>query len=194
VNATTGFSLRLPESWFEFDIWRATRTGDLGRLLDARIADEPELRPYRKPLLKLMREAAEEAERQGARYCAVSGDLTDDGDRLAATLLVFQTEGAGDPELDRPEAIAAQITATAPAAGSPTWRQVEVTEIPAGPAVRAYGIQDVADGSLFVTMQTLIPVPGGPGVLNVVLTSPQTALAEPMLDLFDAISGTLGWA
>lgn len=194
MSATTGFHLRLPESWLEFDIWRATRTGDLGRLLDARIAGEPELRQYRKPLLKLMREAAGEAERRGARYCAVSGDLTDDGDRLAATLLVFQTDGTGDPERDRPEAIAAQLTATAPAPGSPTWRRVEVTEIPAGPAVRAYGIQDVADGSLFVTMQTLIPVPGGPGVLNVVLTSPQTALADPMLDLFDAISGTLTWA
>ncbi|MFG1606764.1 hypothetical protein [Actinoplanes sp. NPDC049265] len=191
---TTGFALRVPESWFEFDIWRATRTGDLARMLDARIAQAPELAQHRKPLLRLMREAAEEAERRGARYCAVSGDLTDDGDQLAAALVVLQTDGTGDPDLDRPEAIAAQITATAPSAGSPLWRQVEVVEIPAGTAVRTYGVDSAGERSQAVVMQTLIPVPGRPVILNVVLTSPQTVLAEPLLDLFDAISGTLTWA
>ncbi|MGH3683710.1 MAG: hypothetical protein ACRDRU_26605 [Pseudonocardiaceae bacterium] len=27
VGAPSGFALRVPESWLEFDVWRATRTG-----------------------------------------------------------------------------------------------------------------------------------------------------------------------
>jgi len=45
-----------------------------------------------------------------------------------------------------------------------------------------------------VVLHTLIPVPGGDGVLNVVLASPQPQLSEPMLDLFRAISETFAWA
>jgi hypothetical protein len=193
-----GFTVRVPDSWFEFDIWRATRTGDLGRLVDARIAAVPQLRPSRGALIKLMREAAENAERRGARFCAVSGDLTEDGDMLAAAVLIFQTPGADDPALNRPEAIAAQVTAAAPDGGSATWRQVGVVETAAGTAVRTAGVEraDLGGGRTAdcVVMQTLLPVPGGNGVLNVVLTSPQVDLAEPMLDLFDAISATLAWA
>jgi hypothetical protein len=194
----TGFVLRVPESWFEFDVWRATRTGDLARLVDTRITDMPELAPHRGALLKLLRQAAEYAERNGARFCAACTDVVDDAGTLIATAMVFHTEGAPDPAQNTVEAIAGQVTAVAPAAGSPTWRRVHIVEIPAGRAVRVSGVEtaDMGDGASLdsVTMQTLVPVPGGQGVLNLVLTSPQVQLAEPMLELFQAISDTLAWS
>jgi hypothetical protein len=199
-----GFVLRVPASWTEFDLWRASRTGDLARMVDARIAEAPELAPRRGVLLRLMREAAQTAERNGAQWCAVSNEVadTDGGGMLAAVGIVFQTAGAPDPADNTVEAMAAQITAVAASAGTHRWRRVELVDLPAGRAVRVYGIQAAQpdDGRHgvgvsvdVVTMQTLIPVPGDNGVLNVVLTSPQLDLTEPMLGLFEAISSTLTW-
>lgn len=190
------FSIRVPPSWYEFDIWRATHTGDLGRLVDDRIAADDRLKPWRGALVRALREAAEQAERQGAVLCAAMTDPVAEAGVLAAVLTVFHTGGAPDPADNTVEAIAAQVTASAPGPGSPAWRQVEVREQPAGKAVRLHGVEATELGSRSVDcvmMQTLTPVPDGGGVLNVVLASPQTELAEPLFDLFDAISATLTW-
>ncbi|MDQ2881218.1 MAG: hypothetical protein M3Y48_08235 [Actinomycetota bacterium] len=193
-----GFELRLPESWLEFDIWRATRTRDLPRLLDSRIAEHPELKPYRGALVKALRQAASEAERNDAVFCAAMSELVEDAGMLAATVMVFQTDGRPDPADNTVEAIASQLTSIASIEGAAQWRRVGIVEIPAGRAVRVQGVEPVDLGAQSVhcvVMQTLIPVPNdGSGVLNVVATSPQVELAESMLDLFDAISSTLTWS
>jgi hypothetical protein len=190
------FTLRVPPSWWEFDVWRATRTGDLARHVDARIAEQPRLRRHRGPLLRALREAAADAEHQGALKCAVMGELVD-GDALAAVLMAVQTHGSPDPAGNTPAAIAGQITATAKRPGSPYWRTVTLVDLPAGPAVRIRGVEAVTGGTRTadcLVMHTLTPFPDGEGLLDVVLTSPQTTLAEPMFDLFDAISATLAWS
>lgn len=192
----TGFRLRVPASWVEFDIWRATRTGDLSRLLDGRIRQDPALAPSRRALLDALRAVARDAERQGALFCAAMLDRVGDQGMLVATAMVFQTPGGPDPSDNTVEAIAGQVTSVAGTDDSPHWRRVETLDLPAGRAVRVRGVETVRAGGATidcVVMQTLIPVPDGPGVLNVVLTSPQTQLTEPFLDLFDAISSTLAW-
>jgi hypothetical protein len=186
------FSLRIPETWFEFDVWRATRTGDLARLVDERLAELPELRPQRAVILKALRQFAEEAERKGAVYSAACADRVQDG-HLLASLTVFTTAGLPEPALNTVEAIAAQLTSSR---DEGSVREVRVIELNAGRAVRVRAVGSLMGegGNLpLVTMQTLIPVPGGEGVLDVVLTSPHVDFAEPLLDLFDAISGTLAW-
>lgn len=197
AGTPSGFELRVPESWLEFDVWRATRTGDLARLLDARIAHAPELKPYRSVLLKALRQAAGDAERHGALFCAAMLESVEDAGMLAATVMVFRTDGAPDPADNTPETIASQLSSVSQVDGSAQWRRVDIVEIPAGRAARVQGVQAAALGARSVDcvmMQTLIPVPDGPGVLNVVATSPQVELTEPMLDLFDAITATLTWA
>jgi hypothetical protein len=192
----SGFSLDVPASWIEFDIWRATRTGDLARLVDARIREFPDLAPQRGTLVRLLREAAIDAERNGALYCASMGELDADGGMLMATVMVFHTRGSLDARQNTVEAIAGQVTARAKAPGSPYWRLVELVDLAAGRAVRTRGVERVTGSTRtadFVTMQTLVPVPTGEGVLCVALSSPMVALADPMLDLFAAITGTLGW-
>ncbi|MGH3806758.1 MAG: hypothetical protein ACRDRU_09015 [Pseudonocardiaceae bacterium] len=186
----------MPQSWLEFDVWRATRTGDLARLLDARIVQSPQLGPSRGALLKALRQAASYAERHGALFCAAMAELVEDAGMLAATVMVFQADGAADPADNTPEVIAGQLTAVSQASETSQWRRVEIVDILAGRAVRVYGVETAQLGDRSadcVIMQTLIPVPDGHGVLNVVVTSPQVELAEPMLDLFDAISSTLTW-
>jgi hypothetical protein len=195
-NKQVEFSLRVPPSWFQFDIWRATRTGDLARVVDDRIARDPRLRPWRGALLKALREAAEQAEREGAVLCAAMTDPVAGDAVLVAVLTVFSTHGAPDAVDNTAEAIAGQIMATAPTSGGRTWRQVEIVDLPAGHAVRVRGVDVVRLGDHAhecVVMQTLIPVPDNAGAVNVVLTSPQTQFTEPMLDLFEAISETFAW-
>ncbi|HET9654816.1 MAG TPA: hypothetical protein VFP72_05650 [Kineosporiaceae bacterium] len=194
-----GFRVQVPPSWFQFDAWRATRTADLSRLVDARIAHRPQLRPFRSALLRLLREVAEDAQRRGALLCAVTADPVVDAGTILASLMVFRTEGSPDPDANTVEAIAAGITAHEGAEGGGSWRRVQVQDLPAGRAVRVSGVEVLRDagegpGLDAVTMHTLWPVPEGGGVLDVVLTSPQSQLAEALLDLFDAISGTFSWA
>jgi hypothetical protein len=207
VGTGSAFSLRVPQTWFEFDVWRATRTGDLARMVDQRLQDLPEFRPHRTTILRSLRQLAEDAERRGAVYCAAAADRIDDDGMLLASLMVFSTAGMPEPALNTVEAIAAQLTATTPnspapidgnGAGISPWREVRVIDLDAGRAVRVRGVTSVesSDGpqSLpVVSMQTLIPIPGTDDVLNVVLTSPLASMAEGLLDLFDAISATLAW-
>jgi hypothetical protein len=187
-----GFSVRVPESWYEFDVWRAGRTGDLARLVDARVAAAPELAPHRPVLLKTLREIAELAGRRGAVFGAAMTDHVEDAGTVLATLMVLHTEGAPDPAANTVEAIASGVVAVPPGDATAAWRDVRIVEIAAGRAVRVAGVE--AGEIDAVTMQTLVPVPGRPGVLDLVLTSPHPSLAEPMLDLFDAISATLAWS
>jgi hypothetical protein len=212
------FSVRIPETWFEFDVWRATRTGDLARMVDQRMLAFPELRPRRAAILRGLRQLVENAERRGALYCAAAADRVDDDGMLLASLMVFNTSGMPEPAANTVEAIAAQLSAS-PANGAgaaPTgaaspangagawdgftpWRKVRVLDLDAGRAVRVCGVtsHESPDGTKtlpVVSMQTLIPIPGSDGVLNVVLASPVASMAEGLLDLFDAISATLAWA
>ncbi len=197
TGAPSWFTLRVPRSWFEFDVWRASRTGDLARLVDERIAQLSQLRPQRAALLRLLREVAERAERQGAVYCAATAELVDGSDGLVASVMVFHTDGMATDADNTAEAIAGQITAVVPTDRSSPWRTVTVVEMPAGRAVRTRGVErSEPDGVRIdgVIMQTLIPVPDGHGVLNVVLSSPHVDIAEELFELFDAISDTLAWS
>jgi hypothetical protein len=193
----SGFTLRLPENWVEFDVWRANRSSDLARLVDARLAQTPELKPYRGALVKLLKEVAAHAERSGALYCAAMCDADDDAGLLVASVMVLHNDGPPDPADNTVEAIAGQVTSMAPSGPGEAWRQVQIVEIPAGRAVQVRGVEPAVAGrpdSQVVSMLMLVPVPGGGGVVTIVLMSPQAELADPMLDLFDAISSTFGWS
>ncbi len=193
----SGFTLRVPETWVEFDVWRASRTGDLARLVDARLVQTPELKPYRGALVKLLRDVAAHAERSGALYCAAMCDVAEESGLLAASVMILQNDGPPDPRDNTVEAIAGQVTSIAPSGPGTPWRQVEIVEIPAGRAVQVKGVEPTVAGrpeSQIVSMVTLVPVPGGGGVVSIVLMSPQVELADPMLNLFEAISSTFGWS
>ncbi|MEV0165165.1 hypothetical protein [Nonomuraea fuscirosea] len=185
-----GFTVRVPESWYEFDVWRAGRTGDLARLVDARVAAEPVLAPHRPVLLKVLREVADVAAGNGAVFGAAMTDHVEDVGTVLATLMVLHTQGRA--EGDTVEEIAAGVVAVPPTPGTPVWRDVGIVGLAAGRAVRVTGVEPGEIDS--VVMQTLVPVPGGHGVLDLVIASPHLSLTEPMLDLFDAISATLAWS
>lgn len=189
----------MPTTWVGFDVSTALRSGYLIRAVDERIRDFPELRSQRRLIIAAMEALVERARDQGALYCAAAAeDLGDDGS-LLASLAVFTTEGMPEPALNTVEAIAAQLPTTPrPDDGDGDWREVRLVDLDAGRAVRVQGISTLRSDEnevavQIVTMQTIIPTPGSDGILNIVLTSPQASSVDPLLELFDAISGTLTW-
>jgi len=191
------FSVRVPDSWYEFDLWRATRTGDLARLVDARVADVPALAPHRGAVLRLLRDVAADAERRGAVFCAAMAEPDGAEGTLLVAAMGFVTAGSPDPGENSVEAIAAQLSGTATEGDPGAGRRVRLVELAAGRGVRVQGIEPAAMAAGVatdcVTMQTILPVPGDATLVNLVLVSPNVELAEPLLDLFDAVTSTLHW-
>ena len=198
--AAQAFAVRLPPSWFEIDLWRATRTGELARAVDRRIEQTPELAPVRGAVLRFLREVAVDAERRGMVFAAAVAEPLEGGELLVATAAGVVAAAPPGTDPHDVDAVASQLTSVPPtrtAAGNDTWRRVEVVRLPVGKAVRVTAVEETAwaDGRTVpcVSMHTLLPVPGEPAALDFVLTSPHAGLADAMLDLFAAITETLEW-
>ena len=205
------FSLRVPPSWITFDPTRAYRSGEITRLVDERIEQLPQLRPQRADLVAGLRKVCEEAQQAGAVMSAAAIDDHGEDGVLLASLVVFRTDGMPVDGLNTVDAIAAQLTVTPRrpvAAGKdraqePDWREVRIVDLPAGRAVRAQGVTSLSETPVtfgdvtgiprVVSMQTIVPIPGGDDLLDVTLSSPQVWLPDEFLDLFEAITETLTW-
>ena len=183
----THFSVTLPPSWFEFDGWRATHTGDLARMVDRRLEDQPSLAPARGQILRALREVAVHADRAGVTFAAAMVEPLTEREVLVASAFGAVGDVAEDAAEPDVETIAAQL-------GSTPGRQVEVTEVPAGRCVRVRSVHASVDAGRAVTVQTMLPIPGQRRVLNFVMSSPHVELADALLELFEAVSSTVQWS
>lgn len=168
-------------------------------MVDDHLAKVPNLAPHRRQIVASLRRLAEEAEQAGAVTCAATVDKEG---AVVASLAVFVTAGMPEPALNTVAAIAAQVASTGQegpyADSSADWRDVRIVDLPAGEAVQirshsTLGDEPSTESVRVISMETLIPIPGAKHILNVVLTSPQTSLAEELFDLFGLITETLAW-
>lgn len=192
-----GFSLAVPSAWWELDVAPGTRESSLQALIEQQVRDVPELREHRTALARLLREQAGSAWDAGASYTAVFVEPTDEGPVTASAVVLVVPAPVPTDGRDRLALVMEPFVATPPAGDDGPWRSVEVLEVPgAGRAARTWGVDDVElpDGAgvlRTVLMQTFVPLPGVDRVLVLTCSSPVLPLAEDLLDLFDAISGTL---
>ncbi|MGW0969713.1 hypothetical protein [Streptomyces sp. NPDC002516] len=197
---SSGFSLSVPDSWWEFDIRPEGRDATVRALVDERIREVPELAEYRGDLAAVLRRMAKEAYDSGAVYMGCMAENFE-GVPLTATLTV-SVLGARNKQgvalSTDPRAIAESLrTVTARREGD-AWRTVTTVDIPhVGVAARTFGVEDVpvAQGDTrtlrMVLTQTYIPVPGTTDKVVVVSgASPVLDLAEAFHDIFDAVTGT----
>ena len=197
LPAGLGFSLAVPSSWWELDVDPATRASALAARLDEQVRDVPELREHRSALARLLREQAESAWEAGASYCATLVEPTDDGPITASAVVLVVPAPLPTDGRDRLAVVMEPFPPSPPSGADSTWRSVEVVDVPgAGRAGRTWGVDDVElpDGAgrlRTVLMQTLVPLPGTDRVLVLTCSSPVLPLADDLLDLLDAISGTL---
>ncbi|MFF0808480.1 hypothetical protein [Streptomyces albogriseolus] len=197
-----GFRIKVPESWWEFDVRPESRDGSIHRMVSERVRAHPELEPHRDTFVSFLRKAAADAWKSGALYCGCMAESFGGDTPITGSVTVSLVGGRtskGDPLPTDPEAVTAQLAVKEARREGDSWRKVTTVDIPGvGPAARTYGIEDVpVPGDELgrtiraVLMQTFIPVPGQEGKVALVAGSSQVLdLAESFFDIFDAITST----
>ncbi|RZB17733.1 hypothetical protein StrepF001_18050 [Streptomyces sp. F001] len=197
-----GFRIKVPESWWEFDVRPESRDDSIRRMVSERVEQHPELAKYRDTYMAFLRKAATDAWKSGALYCGCMAESFGSETPITGSVTVSLVGGRtrdGEPLSTDPAAIAAGLSAKEAKKAGDSWRKVTIVDIPGvGPAARTYGIEDVVvpDDALnrtirAVLMQTYIPVPGQEGKAALVAGSSQVLdLADSFFDIFDAITST----
>jgi len=190
---TVAFALSVPDSWFELDVSRTTRDANIKLLVERRVREQPELWEHRAALVKLLRRQARDAADAGAIYCACFVMVLEESvipGALTVSAIPAPPGGAG---LD----VVAQHLPTREATDDDgTWMSRSIVDLPnVGRVPRSQGVidVDVPDGSGSIrslVMHTFVPLDDG-RLLLVAAASPAVDLAEPLLDLFDAVTATL---
>ncbi|MGW3816133.1 hypothetical protein [Streptomyces sp. NPDC005046] len=197
---SSGFSLAVPDSWWEFDIRPEGRDATVRALVDERIREVPELADHRADLATMLRRMAKDAYDSGAVYMGCMAENFD-GVPLSATVTV-SVLGAKSKQgvvlSTDPRVIAESLRTITPRREGDAWRTVTTVEIPeVGVTARTFGVEDVpvAQGDTrtlrMALTQTYIPVPGTTDqVVLVSGASPVLDLAEAFHDIFDAVTST----
>ncbi|WP_405870228.1 MULTISPECIES: hypothetical protein [unclassified Streptomyces] len=197
-----GFRIKVPESWWEFDVRPESRDDSIHRMVTERVQQHPELAQYRDTYTAFLQKAAADAWKSGALYCGCMAESFGGGTPITGSVTVSLVGGRtrdGAPLSTDPSVIASALAPKEPKNEGDSWRKVTTVDIPGvGTVARTYGIEDIAvpDDSLnrtirAVLMQTFIPVPGQEGKVALVAGSSQVLdLADSFFDIFDAITST----
>lgn len=189
------FSLNTPSDWVQLELRPRYRDSAIRDLVADRIREVPELHEHRATVVQVMRRFAREAWESGARFASAFA-VPAGGSLLTGCITVSEIPDPPGVGADRVAGIAEHLTATAAEPGEETYTSVALVEIEGvGTCPRAFGVEDVREPGgdrvlRSVTMQTFVPTPGGT-LLLVSAASPATDLADDLLDLFDAVTGTL---
>ncbi|MFG2790531.1 hypothetical protein [Streptomyces sp. NPDC048419] len=197
-----GFRIKVPESWWEFDVRPESRDDSIRRMVHERVQQHPELAQYRDTYVSFLQKAAANAWKSGALYCGCMAESFGGDTPITGSVTVSLIGGRtrdGAPLSTDPSAIASGLAPKEANKEGDSWRKVTTVDIPGvGPAARTYGIEDIAvpDDNLgrtirAVLMQTFVPVPGQEGKVALVAGSSQVLdLADSFFDIFDAITST----
>ncbi|MCX4397924.1 MULTISPECIES: hypothetical protein [unclassified Streptomyces] len=190
---TTGshtFGIAIPENWTEYDLHGDTLAERRAEML--RHAPQKETRDAINHTFRSARRIMEGARRRGAVYAAGTTAMYEDG-LLMAGLMVFSVKPPPGEDFSA-KGIAEQFSATGRRRENTTRTLTTATLPGVGPVGRMAGIEEteIADGVSYkmVMTHTFVPVPGGERVLVITCFSPNIPLAEPLYDLFDAITST----
>lgn len=197
TTARTPRDLRVatPANWFDLDLEPATSEASIERLVAQRAGDGSEQAEVRAQLVGLLRRATSDAVARGAVFASLLSDVIG-GRPVAASLIVSvaaDTEDAGGGDL---QALVERLRRSPGSDGE--LAQVGVVELPAAPAVRlrrrtATEPEGDAEGAVVETVQYFVPVPATASLLVLSFSTPNLALAEAFVELFDTMAHTLQW-
>jgi hypothetical protein len=200
--ARGGFRIKVPESWWEFDVRPESRDDSIRRMVSERVRQRPELEQYRDAYVDFLQKAAADAWKSGAMYCGCMAESFGGDTPITGSVTVSLVGGRnerGEPLSNDPSVIASQLAVKEATREGDSWRKVTTVDIPGvGPAARTHGVEDIeVPGDALnrtiraVLMQTYIPVPGQEGKVALVAGSSQVLdLADSFFDIFDAITST----
>lgn len=188
-----GYSITLPQSWYELELRPALRDDAIRRLVEQRAHGVPELWEQRRAIQRLLTRHAEDAWASGARYAAGFALPTDDGPVTGSLTISL---------LDDPFATAAEPAspddrfATRTRGDDPTepWAHTSVVEVDGLTMVRSQGVEDapLPGGGLVRHVFALDVVPVRPDgrLFLLAFSSPVLPLVDELHDLFAAVAET----
>ncbi|MFB4194513.1 hypothetical protein [Streptomyces carpaticus] len=196
----SGFSITVPDGWWEFEIRPETRDNAIRRLMDERVRARPEMAEHRGVMERFLRREAAKAWDAGTAYIGCmaqtfAGDDVPVTATLTVTLLSPVAED-GSPLPSDPGAVAGRLTEIRPRQAGDPWRTVSVTEIAGvGRVARTKGVEDIRHPQdrrtmRVAMMQTFVPVPGSGQVALISGTTRNLELADSFFDVFDAVTST----
>ena len=192
-----GYVVRVPDSWYEIDVHPATRDESIRVLVEDRVRGVDDLWRERRSMITFLRQQAKAAWDAGATYCASFAAPTEDGPVTGSVVISLVRAPAGSSDEDDLTGHLASLYTPVPKGPHEydPWTSVGTVDLPGiGPCARSWGVQDVeVDGRGYIRnvfMQTAVPVPGFNKVFLISASSPVVPLAEPLHDLFDAVTGT----
>jgi hypothetical protein len=189
----TGFSLSLPPDWFELDVRPWSRDLTIGLLVESKVRDQPDLWSHRTELTKILRRQARDAWDSGARYCAgfiIAVEQSIIPGSLTVSVIPSPSAGASA------DAVAKTLSTKEAQEDGDTWSRRTIVMLPhAGHAARREGVIDAPlpnerQAVRAIIQQTFVPLNNG-SLLLVAASSPALDLAQPLLELFDAVVSTL---
>lgn len=192
------FRLATPADWTDLDLAPATRRRSADRLVGLLAGPDAGASAVRDEVTSLLLGAAEDAAAHGAFFASLLSDVVE-GHPVSASLVVSLRSDAGDGEAGDLDALAEQLRLRpGPGAAAP---QTAVVRLPAGPAVRlrsratarAGGTGGGAGRIEVESLQYFVPVPGGGDLLALSFSTPNLALADSFVELFDAMAESLSW-
>jgi hypothetical protein len=194
LEGRLGFTITVPDTWFELDVAPATRDDSIRRLVEERVRGHREMWEARHGITRILRDEARKAYDAGATYAACMAMPTEDG-AVTASVVVSLVRGPVGATADG-DAVGALVDRLLLVARTDDGRFTSVATVElehAGTAARSYGIEDVPVDAGYVRtvfMQTMVPVPRMNKVFLISASSPVVPLAAELHDLFDAVTGT----
>ncbi|MDR1426442.1 MAG: hypothetical protein LBJ08_01610 [Bifidobacteriaceae bacterium] len=187
------FEIEVPPAWFELDLRPASRDRAAKTMVERTVKASPELWEARGAIVRYVRGIARQAWDAGARYCMAFAKAAGDGVLVGAlTITVLPPLGTrgrtGLTDLMDQVSRGGQ-----PGAGD--WSMTDVVTMDgAGKAVRRWGVrrqrlEQRGKEIRLVFHDTFIPVQGA--VVLVACASPDADVAEPLLEVFQAVTDTL---
>lgn len=193
MTPTADFKLSLPVAWVELDLNPATRAQTIAGIVADRAGAGEQLGLSRAQLGELLESLAAQAEAKNGVYAAFYSDVME-GAPVSASLIVSIVPGSGGPP---PPGTDPMSVAQVLRKMFPADIDTELRELGAGPAVRVRRrLEAPVSGAGNVAIENLQYVVVLPDLTRLAVldfSTPTVGLADPFVELFDAIAGTLAW-
>lgn len=174
------YRLIVPDGWFRVDLTPGAREQAVAALIRRQFRGVDNAPQVKAEARQNLLAVAEDAFRNGGIELYVSLQ-TAAGFPLSAALVITLTPPPAD---DRATVSPARLADALAGNG----REVTVTELPAGPAVRVR-----REDPPVTSVDLHIPVPASGAYLLLSFSTPLVPLASALVGMFDAIAGTLRW-
>lgn len=128
-----GFRIKVPESWWEFDVRPESRDDSIRRMVNERVQQHPELAQYRDTYMDFLRKAAADAWKSGALYCGCMAESFGGDTPITGSVTVSMIGGRnerGEPLSNDPSVIAGQLAVKQAKKEGDSWRKVTTVDIP----------------------------------------------------------------